>query len=118
VLSATCGLQEAKDKFDQLQEQLTQRGIDLHAAEEQLVHLQKDLAGKCNQVTQLSPRHFEGKYTLRLNPALPSHASPPFFPTPPSPYPSTQAAVVSSQHVLCGISGKPYPVHCKSNATA
>ena len=52
MLSATCDLQEAKDKFDQLQEQLTQRAVDLHAAEEQLVILQKESAGKCNEVTK------------------------------------------------------------------
>ena len=52
VLNATCDLQEAKDKLDQLQEQLTQRGIELHAAEEQLVNLQKEFAGKCKEATK------------------------------------------------------------------
>ena len=52
VLSATSDLQEIKDNFDQLQEQLTQRGIELHAAKEQLVNLQKRFAGKCNEVTK------------------------------------------------------------------
>ncbi len=52
MCSATCDLQEAKDKFDQLQGQLTQRDIDLHAAEEQLVNLQKEFASKCHEVTK------------------------------------------------------------------
>ena len=52
VLVVTCDVQEAKDKFDQLQEQLTQRGSDLHAAKEQLTNLQKKFAGKCNEVTK------------------------------------------------------------------
>ncbi len=52
VLSATCDLQEAKDKLDQLQEQLTQRGVHMHAAEDQLANLHKEFVGKCNEVTK------------------------------------------------------------------
>ena len=52
VLSANCDLQEAKDKYDQLQEQLDQRSIVLIAVEEQLINVQQDFASKCKEVTK------------------------------------------------------------------
>ena len=51
MLNGSCDLQAAKDRSDQLQEQLARRDTDLHAAKKQLLKLQKDLAGKCDEVT-------------------------------------------------------------------
>ena len=50
VLSALRDLQAAKDRSDQLQEQLAQGGADLVDAEAQLVKLQKDFRDKCDEV--------------------------------------------------------------------
>ena len=43
-------LQAAKDRSDQLQEQLAQRGADLRDAKAQLVKLQEDFRDKCDEV--------------------------------------------------------------------
>ena len=51
VLKVTCVLQAAKDRSDQLQQQLAQRGTDLREAQAQCVKLQEDLTGKCGEVT-------------------------------------------------------------------
>jgi len=51
VLSATCDLQAAKNRSEQLQEQLTRRDTDLHDAKDQHFKLQKEFAGKCDEVT-------------------------------------------------------------------
>ena len=51
VLNATCVLQAARDRSDQLQQQLAWRDTNLHAAKKQFLKLQKDLAGKCEEVT-------------------------------------------------------------------
>ena len=50
VLSASCDLQAAKIRSDQLQQQLAQRGIELHDVKEQLVKLQKDVSDMCDEV--------------------------------------------------------------------
>ena len=50
MLSALLDLQAAKDRSDQLQEQLAQRGADLRDAEAQLAKLQKDFRDKCDEV--------------------------------------------------------------------
>ncbi len=50
VLSASCDLQAAENRSDQLQQQLAQRGIELHDVKEQLVKLQKDFFDKCDEV--------------------------------------------------------------------
>ena len=50
ALSALCDLQAAQDRSDQLQQQLAQRGTDLHDVKEQLVKLQKEFLDKCNEV--------------------------------------------------------------------
>ena len=50
VLSAFGDLQAARDRSDQLQQQLAQRGTDLHAVQEELDKLQKDYSDKCDEV--------------------------------------------------------------------
>ncbi|KAL0035259.1 hypothetical protein WJX79_008986 [Trebouxia sp. C0005] len=53
VLSAFGDLQAARDRSDQLQQQLAQRGTDLHAVQEELDKLQKDYSDKCDEESEL-----------------------------------------------------------------
>ena len=52
MLNGSCDLQAAKDRSDQLQEQLARRGTDVRDAKEQLANVQQELAGKCEEVTK------------------------------------------------------------------
>ncbi|KAL0035946.1 hypothetical protein WJX77_008865 [Trebouxia sp. C0004] len=46
-------IQAAKDRSDQLQQQLARRDTDLHGAEEQLVKLQKLFSDKCDEASEM-----------------------------------------------------------------
>ncbi len=95
VLNASCVLQAVKNRFDQLQEQLTRKGTDLRAAEKQLLKLQKDFAGKCDEVTTdkqeraalQRAHHASVKASIHCTQTLlychmPPPPSPPSLPTP------------------------------------
>jgi hypothetical protein len=51
VLNASCDLQAAKNRSDQLQKQLDQRDADLIEAKAPCLKLQEDLTVKCEEVT-------------------------------------------------------------------
>jgi len=102
VLSVSCDLQAAKARSDQLQEQLTRRDTDLHDAKEQLLKLQKEFAGKCDEVTAdkheraaLQKAHrasLKASIHCAQTLALTSHAPP----HPPSPHPTLAAMMLNS----------------------
>ena len=133
MLNASCDLQAAKDRSDQLQEQLARRGTDVRDAKEQLANVQQELAGKCKEVTKgeqeraalQSSLHATLKARIHcawtlLDPHMLS-SPPPLFP--PCSFPTLIFGCYGIESTCalvahCGISRKPYSVHCNPNATA
>ena len=88
--NASCVLQAAKARSDQLQQQLAQRGTDLRAANKQLLKLQKEFADKCDEVTAdkreqvaLQRAHHAGVKASTHCTQIPLYALPPPPPPPP-----------------------------------
>ncbi len=106
--NASCVLQAAKARSDQLQQQLAQRGTDLHAANKQLLKLQKEFADKCDEVTAdkreqvaLQRAHHASVKASTHCTQIPLYALPYALPPPPpSPTRSTLAAMLLCQRVL------------------
>ena len=108
MLNASCGLQAAKDRSDQLQQQLVRTDTDLLESKVQCLKLQKDLSAKCEEVTAEKQEQAALQRAHRASQKASIHCTQTFcYPhTPlPSPPPPTQPGSydVEQLRMICGL---------------